>query len=65
MVQGMNAEQSKSLKIGERVSWRGESTDLGTVIEKNWNAVKIKWDAGKTSEFHHNETGDLILSKAK
>jgi hypothetical protein len=34
----MTGEKSRLLKVGDRVCWGTTTTDLGTVIEKNWAA---------------------------
>jgi hypothetical protein len=37
----MNAAESKVLKKGNRVYWRGDVTDSGIITEMSWDAVAI------------------------
>ena len=57
----MKPDQSRELQIGQRVSWRESQTDRGTVVKRDWSGVTIKWDNGKTSDYHHNNTGELTV----
>jgi len=40
----MTGDQSRELKVGDRVCWNTDKKDQGTVAETNWAAVTIKWD---------------------
>ena len=40
----MNAAESRGLKKGSRVYWRGDATDRGVITEMSWDAVTIAWD---------------------
>jgi hypothetical protein len=51
----MTGDQSRLLKVGDRVSWAGSKTDLGTVTPNGWSGVTIKWDNGRTGTIHHND----------
>jgi hypothetical protein len=51
----MTAAQSRLLKVGDRVSWAGSKTDLGTVIGTTWSGVTIDWDDGDTNNVGHND----------
>jgi hypothetical protein len=51
----MNGEQSRLLKVGDRVCWAAKTTDLGTVIGTSWSGVTIKWDDGETNSVSHND----------
>ncbi len=55
----MTAEQSRNLNVGQRVSWLGNDQDRGIVVERDWSGVKINWDNGKTSFYHHNDMRDV------
>ena len=55
----MTPEQSRNLNVGERVSWLGDDQDRGVVVERDWSGVKISWDNGKTSFYHHNDMRDI------
>jgi hypothetical protein len=51
----MTGDQSRLLKVGDRVCWGATTTDLGTVIETDWAGVSIKWDNGRTTSIQHND----------
>ena len=43
----MTVEESKNLKKGTRVYWRGDASDSGVITETSWDAVTIAWNNGK------------------
>ena len=43
----MTAAESKALKKGSRVYWRGDAADGGSITEMSWDAVTIAWDNGQ------------------
>jgi hypothetical protein len=51
----MTGDQSRQLKIGDRVCWGATITDLGTVIGTTWNSVIIEWDDDHTTSIQHND----------
>jgi hypothetical protein len=51
----MTGDQSRLLDIGDRVCWQNDQTDQGTVIEKNWSGVTIKWDSRGEQVILHND----------
>jgi hypothetical protein len=55
----MTPEQSKQLKVGQRVSWHDNPTDQGTVIATHWSGVEIEWDNGETQFLHHNNMTEV------
>src|SRR5215510_13195816 len=42
----MNSAESKGLKKGNRVYWRGDANDGGIITDMSWDAVTIAWDNG-------------------
>lgn len=46
--------------MGERVRWRDDSGDLGTVTEVGWAGVTIKWDNRGEQSILHNDMGDVF-----
>jgi flagellar basal body rod protein FlgF len=50
-------------QVGQRVSRRKNSRELGTVIE-NDGSIKVKWDSGQTSYFRHGEAVNIKLKVA-
>ena len=55
----MKAEQSKKLKIGQRVAWQDSSNDQGVVTACDWSGVRVAWDNGTDQFLHHNNM-DLV-----
>ena len=51
----MTGTQSRLLNVGARVIWNGDKNDAGTVIEKNWAGVTIKWDNREVQHILHND----------
>jgi hypothetical protein len=51
----MTADQSRTLRIDDRVCWGVTITDLGTVVGTSWSEVTISWDDGETSSLSHND----------
>lgn len=47
-VTAMTGEQSRLLRVGDRVRWGGPTADFGTVIGTAWSGVTIAWDDGVT-----------------
>jgi hypothetical protein len=54
----MTGDQSRLLKVGDRVCWAGSATDLGAVKNNGWGGVVMEWDDGRTSSIHHNDMAD-------
>jgi hypothetical protein len=52
--------ESKDLKKGARVYWRGDAADSGTIIEKSWAAVTITWDNGHVATVHHGDMSEIL-----
>jgi hypothetical protein len=61
----MNGDQSRLLKVGDRVCWGATTTDLGTVGEVDWSSVKIAWDDGHTSSVRHNDMAAVTVVPKK
>ena len=51
----MTGDQSRLLNVGDRVCWKANATDQGTVSEKNWAGVTIKWDNRDEQTILHND----------
>jgi hypothetical protein len=61
----MTGEQSRLLKVGDRVRWQASTTDLGTVKSNDWGGVVIAWDDGRTNSIHHNDMGQIERGPTK
>mgnify|MGYP001794759604 CR=1 FL=1 len=55
----MISEQSKLLKIGQRVAWRDNTADQRTIAATNCSGDQITWDNGKDQFLHHNDMGEV------
>ena len=51
----MTGSQSRLLDVGARVCWRDDKSDLGTVTEKDWAGVTVKWDNRNQQTVLHND----------
>jgi hypothetical protein len=55
----MTGTESRLLKVGDRVRWGGNLTDLGTVVGTAWSGVTIDWDDGHTASVRHNDMAQV------
>jgi hypothetical protein len=51
----MTGDQSRTLSIGDRVYWHADKNDQGTVVEKDWAGLTIKWDNRGEQTILHND----------
>jgi len=52
------------LNVGARVCWRDDNNDLGTVTEKDWAGVTVKWDNRSQQTVLHNDMACVgVVSK--
>jgi hypothetical protein len=61
----MTVKESKDLKKGARVFWRGDAADSGIVTETSWDAVTIAWDNGQVASVHHGDMRDVQRAATK
>lgn len=61
----MKVTESKNLKKGTSVYWRGDAADSGIITETSWNAVTIAWDNGKVASVPHGDMGEIQLASTK
>ena len=55
----MTVTESKSLKKGTRVYWRGDAAEGGVIAETSWDAVTITWDNGRVGRVHHGNMREI------
>ena len=55
----MTVDESKKLKKGTRVYWRGDAADSGIVTETSWDAVTIAWNNGHVASVHHGDMREI------
>lgn len=51
----MTGTESRLLNVGARVFWNTDKTDAGSITEKNWSGVTIKWDNREQQTIMHND----------
>jgi hypothetical protein len=59
----MTGEQSRALKVGDRVCFNGEQADSGTVTAIEHRFVIIKWRDGHKSYTAHGDMKRIDLVK--
>ena len=59
----MTGEQSRKLKVDDRVNWDANQTDLGTITEVDWAGVLIKWDNREQQSILHNDMAMMSSKK--
>jgi hypothetical protein len=55
----VTAAESKKLKKGNRVCWRGDAADCGSITGTSWDAVTIAWDNGQVATVHHGDMREI------
>jgi hypothetical protein len=55
----MTGEESRKLNVGDRVSWRGDVTNRGTIKGKSWSGVTIDWDDGDSTSVSHDDMAQI------
>ena len=61
----MTGDQSRGLRVGARVYWGEDNNDRGTVTEKNWSGVTLKWDNRDNQSVSHNDMKMVFLVAEK
>jgi len=61
----VTAAESRNLNKGDRVFWRGNAADGGTISGRSWDAVTIAWDNGKVATVHHGDMREIQSTSAK
>jgi hypothetical protein len=55
----MTGEQSRHLKVGDKVRWQKDQADQGTVTETNWAGLTVKWDNRSQQTIQHNDMAQV------
>jgi hypothetical protein len=55
----MTGEQSRKLKVGDKVRWQKDNTDQGTITETNWAGLTVKWDNRSQQTIQHNDMAQV------
>ena len=61
----MTAAESKDLKKGTRVYWRGDTADSGIITETSWDAVTIAWNNEQVASVHHGNMREIQREPTK
>jgi preprotein translocase subunit YajC len=61
----MTGDESKGLKKGSRVYWRGDGADRGIITDTSWDAVTIAWDNGQVATVHHGDMREIQRAPLK
>jgi hypothetical protein len=61
----MTPNETKTLKEGSLVYWRGDPTDAGVVTETSWDAVTIAWNNGHVARVLRGDMGDIQQTPMK
>jgi hypothetical protein len=56
----MTGDESRKLKVGDRVCWNGDTTNKGTVGGTSWSGVTIEWDDGDKTSVGHNDMAQVV-----
>ena len=51
----MTGGESRLLLLNARVIWNANLEDAGTVIDRDWAGVVIKWDNREQQKLLHND----------
>ena len=57
----MTGDQSRLLKVGDRVCWQKDQADRGSVAAMNWAGVTVKWDNRSKQDILHNDMAQIGL----
>jgi hypothetical protein len=55
----MTGEESRKLKSGDRVFWRDDVKNQGTVRGTSWSGVTVDWDDGESTSVSHNDMAQV------
>jgi hypothetical protein len=55
----MTGDESRKLKVGDKVRWQNDQADQGIVTETNWAGVTVRWDSRGKQAIQHNDMGSL------
>ena len=61
----MHTEESKTLKLGQPVSWSGSGKHKGIVLSVDWSGVEIDWNDGKCEYRHHTNMEDIWFEERR
>jgi hypothetical protein len=57
----MTGDQSRGLRVGARVCWGEDKNDRGTITERSWSGVTLRWDDRDNQSVSHNDMKMVFL----
>jgi hypothetical protein len=57
----MTGDQSRGLRVGARVCWGEDKNDRGTITERSWSGVTLRWDDRDNQSVSHNDMKMVCL----
>jgi hypothetical protein len=51
----MTGENSRKLRVGDKVCWQKDKADKGIITETNWAGVTVKWENRSEQAILHND----------
>jgi hypothetical protein len=55
----MTGENSRKLKVGDKVCWQKDKADKGIITETNWAGVTVKWENRSEQAILHNDMAQI------
>jgi hypothetical protein len=55
----MTGDESRKLKSGDRIFWRDDLKNQGTVRGTSWSGVTIDWEDGESTSVSHNDMAQV------
>jgi hypothetical protein len=55
----MTGENSRKLKVGDKVCWQEDKADKGIIMETNWAGVTVKWENRSEQAILHNDMAQI------
>lgn len=56
----MTPAESKGLKKGDLVYWRGDADDSGVITGTGWDSVTITWKNGHVAVVHRGDMREIL-----
>jgi hypothetical protein len=55
----MTGENSRKLRVGDKVCWQKDKADKGIITETNWAGVPVKWENRSEQAILHNDMAQI------
>ena len=57
--QNNDRRESRKLKAGDRVCWKGDAKNIGTIKGTSWSGFTIEWEDGDKTSVSHDDMGPI------